>query len=500
MKLRLSLTVVVVLAVAGACYAAVTIPMSVDGSQTSAQGYGGSAAGTLSDPFAYNPDGPTSASPDQVFNGSDGYHSANNVGPNTIGYVFAGGSRTGVSLDIWGRIAPTEVGRHQNLTIDLYNGDWITPVHTTTGFNGVGGPTQYYGRFAAPPDVTADRAKITKSGDWFVFMEARAANAANIARADGVRVVGGSSAVKPPSVINDGVLTDSASTSAFMNPPLAPQGQGYDLGGWANVELVQIYQHSAVGGGGTRRRLETVTVYTSAGPMTFSGLPDQDVIDLDLGGVKTAYVFVKPVAQHAGSPDPQIGIREIQVFTDGSEIQPWKNVALGAAATLQGVGWNANSGSPGILTDGVTAWGPDLANFSTAVFNNNIAGSNSIELDLGSPQYLSTLGIVQQTYGLGGARRMIEDLLLEFSNDGFSSTLGSASLTLADGVVYQQLDFSTMQAQYVRLSPLTQYGTGSDGNIGIVEIQFFGVPEPSTLAIWSLGLLGLIGWRRRRTK
>ena len=26
------------------------------------------------------------------------------------------------------------------------------------------------------------------------------------------------------------------------------------------------------------------------------------------------------------------------------------------------------------------------------------------------------------------------------------------------------------------------------------------VPEPSTLAIWGLGLLGLIGWRRRRTK
>jgi hypothetical protein len=27
------------------------------------------------------------------------------------------------------------------------------------------------------------------------------------------------------------------------------------------------------------------------------------------------------------------------------------------------------------------------------------------------------------------------------------------------------------------------------------------IPEPSTLLIWSLGLLlGLIGWRRRRTK
>jgi len=49
-----------------------------------------------------------------------------------------------------------------------------------------------------------------------------------------------------------------------------------------------------------------------------------------------------------------------------------------------------------------------------------------------------------------------------------------------------------------------QLNNASTGYTGL-HVQFSSanaavIPEPSTLAIWSLGLLGLIGWRRRRTK
>lgn len=154
----------------------VNIPLAVDGSQTTPQGFGGSAAGTLTDPFSYDPNNPTATLPDQVFGGSNAYHSNNNVGPNSIAYTFQDGSHDNVLLDLWGRITSNEVGRHQDLTVELFNGDWVTPVHTTTGFSGVGdGNANYYGRWLAPESVMADRMKITKSGDWFVFMEARAA-------------------------------------------------------------------------------------------------------------------------------------------------------------------------------------------------------------------------------------------------------------------------------------------------------------------------------------
>jgi hypothetical protein len=92
---------------------------------------------------------------------------------------------------------------------------------------------------------------------------------------------------------------------------------------------------------------------------------------------------------------------------------------------------------------------------------------------------------------------MIEDLLLQFANDpGFSTILAEATVTLADGVAYQQVSFPGATARYVRINPLSQYGTGNDPRIGIVEVQLF-VPEPATLSLLGLGALALLGRRRR---
>jgi len=328
----------------------------------------------------------------------------------------------------------------------------------------------------------------------------------NIAQAAGVEVVGVSS-TNSPQLINDGVTTDSVGTSSFVMPfdPAAySQGLGYDLGGWTEVDSVRILQHSAVGGGGTRRRIESLTVYTSAGPISFTGLPDQDVIDLDLGGVRTAYLVMEPDAQHPGG-DWRVGIREMQVFTRQMGIDPWENLALGAAVRLEGTGWGAGAGNPEMITDGVITWGPHQGNYSTGVFNNQLSPTNgAVVLDLGDVVELSTLGILQQTVGGGNnnvPRRMIEDVLLEFSNDDFATAPhATRSLTLADGVIYQQIDFATVLAQYVRFNPQGQYATGSDVNIGIIELQLFHIPEPSSIALAGLGILGLLlyGWRRKR--
>ena len=322
--------------------------------------------------------------------------------------------------------------------------------------------------------------------------------AVNIAQAAPVEVVGASS-YNSPQLINDGVITDSVGSSAFMIPPRAPQGLGYDLGGFATVDGLRIYQHSAAGGGGERQRLESLTVYTSAGPITFTGLPDQDVLDLDLGGIETAYVFVSPGAQHAGAPDTQLGIREIEVYTTGLGIIPRANVALGKTATVVGSGWGYGSASD--LTNGILTWGPGLDNTGTAIYNNQLSPTNGwIDIDLGMPYLIDTLGIVQQT--LGGAagtttRRMIEDIELIFSNDNFATILGTDVLTLIDGVAYQQGTFDQIAAQYVRINPLSQYPLGDDARIGIVELQLFMAPEPATLSLLGLGALALLRRRRR---
>ena len=52
------------------------------------------------------------------------------------------------------------------------------------------------------------------------------------------------------------------------------------------------------------------------------------------------------------------------------------------------------------------------------------------------------------------------------------------------------------------LSVTVQNTSGGGGyyplNAIVLEAVGAVIPEPSTLAIWSLGLLGLIGWRRRK--
>jgi len=281
-----------------------------------------------------------------------------------------------------------------------------------------------------------------------------------------------------------------------MFPQRGPQGMGYDLGGFASVDTIRIQQFSdANGGPGPRQRLASVTVHTSAGPMTFSGLPDQDVIDLDLGGLNTAYVFISPGAQHGGV-DAQIGIREIEVYTRGLGIIPRANVALGKPATVVGSGWGYGSASD--LTDGILTWGPGLDNTGTAIYNNQLSPANGwIDIDLGIPYLIDTLGIVQQTYGGGGAREMIEQIELIFSNDNFATILDTDVLTLIDGVAYQQATFDQIEAQYVRINPLSQYPLGADRRIGIVELQLFMAPEPTTLSLLGLGALALLRRRRR---
>lgn len=321
--------------------------------------------------------------------------------------------------------------------------------------------------------------------------------AINIARNENVKqVIGASNAVNSPNVIADGNVGDTAGDAMFISGvSTIPQGFGYDLGGFGTVDTVRIYQHSAAGGGGTRQRLETVNVHTSQGTLTFNALPDTDIIELDLGGIETAYVLIDPVSQYNNAPDQQLGIREVELLSTNATIKTHENVALGKSVTLEGSGWGFGAASD--ITDGATTWGPDLSNFSTAVFNNQFSANNgSWVIDLGEVELINRIGLMQQTFGGGGPRNMIQDMILEFSNDNFGTTLGSVNLTLEDGVIYQQLGFDAVYARYVRFNPTSQHSYGSDPRIGIVEAQVFAIPEPATFGLLGLAGMTLLGRRR----
>ncbi len=314
------------------------------------------------------------------------------------------------------------------------------------------------------------------------------------------KVIGASSAVNTPNVIGDGNVADTAANSMFItNIATVPQGFGYDLGGIGTVDTVRIYQHSLSGGaGGPRQRLETVNVHTSQGTFTFAGLADQDVIELNLGGISTAFVLIDPVSQHVGGTDPQLGIREVELLSSSSKIIQRENLAAGKTVTMQGTGWTP--GTAAQLTDGITTWGPNLNDATTAIFNNTLSPSNgAFIIDLGEVSLIDGIGLMQQTGSPSGPRNMVETLILEFSNDNFATVLSSVTLTLEDGVIYQQLSFDDVLAQFVRFNPVSQYGNGSDLRIGFVEAQVFAalIPEPATASLGLIGLVGLLMRRRR---
>ena len=121
---------------AATSHAATVLPITVDTANFNASGFV-SLADTLNDPFAYNPNSPTSPAPVQ---GSDssatgGWHGNLGSGQHLISYLVTGGITTTavtstIYFDFYGRTNignPANTGilvRDNNYTVTLYNGSY----------------------------------------------------------------------------------------------------------------------------------------------------------------------------------------------------------------------------------------------------------------------------------------------------------------------------------------------------------------------------------------
>jgi hypothetical protein len=153
----------------------------------------GSPDGPLTDGFSYNPDNPTSTSPNQLWGGSWAqlFHSQNGDANNYWGaQVTTGGTISLDHLDIWATSAATVEARSRDLVFSFYTSTDATTglLGTSSSWSGVSDTPEAYGRFDVSTVIAdaATRATIQSiridhtagSTLYLALLEVRAAGAA----------------------------------------------------------------------------------------------------------------------------------------------------------------------------------------------------------------------------------------------------------------------------------------------------------------------------------
>lgn len=131
-------------------------------------------AGTTNDPFAYNLLSPTAPLPVRSYTGAtpNGFHGSNQPSV-VVAYTFGTVVGGDIIFDLYGR---SDGGgaefRDNGMVLRLYNGDWVTPVFTSSPFDIPDG-APFYTRFTSPVGLFSDRVSLTGPA-YFTLMEIRA--------------------------------------------------------------------------------------------------------------------------------------------------------------------------------------------------------------------------------------------------------------------------------------------------------------------------------------
>ena len=168
--------------------AADLLVLTADVANSDGSGFTGSLAGTLTDPFAYDIDNPTSPSPDQIYSSNgDGFHGVGAGGSIVnLAYTVSTGSITlsgtePILIDLYGR--DIALDRDNDFDINLFDGNSL--VATAAGLAIPDDSDQHLrvtaADFGAPlTGVTFDGIRILArdsdgagTPNWFTLMEIR---------------------------------------------------------------------------------------------------------------------------------------------------------------------------------------------------------------------------------------------------------------------------------------------------------------------------------------
>ncbi len=493
---------------------AVVLPLSGDASQTTPE-YNRSAAdallSTLNDPFAYDPASPTSPLPFQTINTNadalKGYN-GQEVPPITVAYTF-GGASDGLFFDLYGRDNCC-FERDNDLTMELFNGDWTTPVSTTTGF-AVSDSAPYAGRFTPSSSIVADRIRITGPA-FFTLMEIRgngntavgastwAPNASGdwndptkwingVPNSVGAQAVLGSAIGSPQTIFTNSSITLGSLQFDNINS-YQVTGQGsLTLNVSTGSALVDVAQGShkinlpltfaadtsvTVAEGAALTIADPATIQANKTVTKSGNLLIQAPLTIEAGG---ALVLASGPTTAFGAPSLGTGAK-IDVKTNSMTVD-----------------YRGQASPAGTVKDQLTsgyaagAWNGEGINTSSAIANQTALGWKD---DAASQSIL-----VKYTY--------YGDANLDGQVD--ISDLGALATAWQTSAVWSQGDFD--YSGFVDISDLGklatnwQLGVGNplgpsfDEALASVGLAGVSVPEPGSISLVSLGMIALVSRRRR---